>query len=207
MSRHNIEVTLDSYERGIEDYLRHSPIEPHPSVAAFRARVLEHLATGQRMLELGSGPGRDAAFFEAAGIAVQRSDGAPAFVAMLREQGHNVTLIDVTRDELGEDLDAVFANAVLLHLTPAQFEGLLGRAALAVRAGGLLAFTVKEGDGEAWTNKQQLRRYFRYWREPQLRELLGRTGWRPHVIEHAQGRLEPWLHVICHAEPRPHRAD
>jgi SAM-dependent methyltransferase len=198
---HNVEVTLRSYDGGIQDYLRHSPVTPHPSVVAFRERVLAHLLPGDRMLELGSGPGRDAAFFEASGIAVQRSDGTAAFVSMLREQGHGAKLLDVTRHELGEDFDAIFANAVLLHLTPQQLDALLRRGARAVRPGGLLAFTVKEGDGEAWTSDKQLSRYFCYWREPQLRQLLKGTGWRPESIEHEAGRLEPWLQVICRAEP------
>lgn len=167
-------------------------------MAAFRERVLAHLAAGESMLELGSGPGRDAAFFEASGIAVQRSDGTPAFVSLLRQQGHEAKLLDITRHELGENFDAIFANAVLLHLTQPQLDDLLRRAARAVRPGGLLAFTVKEGDGEAWTGDKQLHRYFRYWREPQLRKLLERTGWQPASIEHEAGRLEPWLQVICH---------
>lgn len=194
---HNVDVTLGSYERGVQHYLRHSPAVPHPSAAAFRARVLACLASGDRMLELGSGPGRDAAFFEASGIAVQRSDGASAFVSMLHEQGYEAKLLDVTRDELGQDLDAIYANAVLVHLTPQQLDGLLRRATRAVRATGLLAFTVKEGDGEAYTEEKGLRRYFRYWREPQLGEVLARTGWRPDSIEHAQGRREAWLQAIC----------
>jgi predicted TPR repeat methyltransferase len=152
------------------------------------------------MLELGSGPGRDALFFEASGVAVRRSDGAPSFVSMSRRNGYPAELLDVTRDELGEGMDAIFANAVLLHLTPMQLEDLLRRASRAVRAGGLLAFTVKEGDGEAWsTRKLGAPRYFRYWREPELCDLLEHTGWRPPEIERVQGRLEPWLQVLCTA--------
>jgi TatD DNase family protein len=42
----------------------------------------------------------------------------------------------------------VFANAVLLHLTVNQLDDVLTKAARAVGARGLLAFTVKEGEGE-----------------------------------------------------------
>jgi len=196
----NVEVTLGSYERGIHDYLRNSPAVPHPSAAAFRERLLAKLSPDDQMLELGSGPGRDALFFEAAGISVRRSDGTAAFVNMLRGQGHEAELLDITRDDLGEGLDVIFANAVLLHLTSEQLEDLLRRARRAVRARGLLAFTVKEGDGNAWTTeKLATPRYFRYWREPALRDLLERTGWAPESIGHAQGLLEPWLQVICRA--------
>jgi predicted TPR repeat methyltransferase len=119
---------------------------------------------------------------------------------MLREQGHEAELLDIARDDLGQTLDVIYANAVFLHLTPEQLDDLLRRAGRAVRARGLLAFTVKEGDGEAWSDqKLGAPRYFRYWREPQLRELLERTGWEPESLKHAEGRLEPWLQVICRA--------
>ena len=199
---HNVEVTLGSYERGAESYLRHSPQEPHSSLVAFRERVLEQMAPRQRLLELGTGPGRDAAFFEARGIVVQRSDGAQAFVSRLREQGHDARLLDVTRDELGQDFDAIFANAVLLHLNPGQLAALLERAGEAVRPGGLLAFTVKEGEGEIWSEEKELRRYFRFWREPELRQLLERSGWPTASIDRVQGPRDRWLQVICRSAAR-----
>jgi hypothetical protein len=67
-----------------------------------------------------------------------------------------------------------------------------------VRSAGLLAFTVKEGDGEAWsTAKIGKPRYFAYWREPALRTHLAGSGWTPVNVRRVQGRSEPWLYFVC----------
>jgi predicted TPR repeat methyltransferase len=74
----------------------------------------------------------------------------------------------------------------------------LVKAQAAVPDGGLLAFTLKEGDGEGWsTAKLELRRYFVYWREAPLREALDAAGWEMLSLDHVMGRAEPWLFVIC----------
>ena len=128
----------------------------------------------------------------------QRTDATQGFVDRLRAQGHRTELLDITRDDFGGPFDIVFARAVLLHLTTSQFGDVLARAARAVIAGGLLAFTVKEGDGEAWsTAKLDHPRYFRYWRPAELEAQIIRAGWTPLRVDHVQGRSEPWLYTIC----------
>lgn len=92
----------------------------------------------------------------------------------------------------------MLADAVLLHLTREEFVDVLQRARRPVRSGGLLATTLKEGDGEAWTQaKLDLPRYFTYWREPAVRAALRATGWQVLSLDHVTGRLEPWLFVVA----------
>jgi len=68
-------------------------------------------------------------------------------------------------DDFGGPYDAVLADAVLLHVTREQFVDVLQRARHAVASGGVLAITLKEGDGEAWTEAKLGRpRHFTYWR-------------------------------------------
>jgi SAM-dependent methyltransferase len=192
----NVSGTLDAYEQGMDAYVRDS--KPTPGREDFLRSVLAALPAEAHMLELGSGPGHDALFFEAAGIHVTRTDGAPAFVQRLRALGLRAEVLEMTTDDFGGPFDVVFANAVLLHLTSPQLAEVLDKASRAVRAGGLMAFTVKEGDGEAWSTAKVGRpRFFNYWREPALLEHLLATGWEPLSVQHVQGRTEPWMNVIC----------
>lgn len=63
---------------------------------------------------------------------------------------------------------------------------------------GWLAFTLKEGDGDGWSNaKLGLPRYFTYWREAAVRSALTSTGWQTLSLEHVTGRVEPWLRIIA----------
>jgi pimeloyl-ACP methyl ester carboxylesterase len=192
----NVAGTLSTYEQGIDAYIRDSARTPgHED---FLTRVLELLPRGSHMLELGSGPGQDALVFEAGGVDVRRTDGTAGFVERLRAGGLQAEVLEITSGDFGGPYDVVFANAVLVHLTDAQLDLVLAKAFLAVRPGGLLAFTVKEGDGEAWSTAKVGRpRFFNYWREPSLLEHVLAAGWRPLSVKHVQGRTEPWINVIC----------
>lgn len=135
------DITLAGYEAGAQRYLEQSAL-PAPALVAYLDGLAEALGTGH-VLELGSGPGWDAAHLEGHGLRVTRTDATPAFVEMLRAAGHDARLLDVRTDNLGGPYDAVLADAVLLHLDRSQFLGLLRRARRAVVESGLLAFTMK----------------------------------------------------------------
>ena len=134
---------------------------------------------------------------------VTRSDATPAFLTPLRAAGHDGLHLDVRTDDLGGPWDGLLADAVLLHLSRPQLEEFLGRARNAVRDGGVLGLTLKEGDGSAWTtDKLERPRHFTYWREPALSEVLTRTGWTVRHLHYVAGRHEPWLYVCALASPQ-----
>jgi len=196
------DVTLGSYDAAAHLYLMHSA-PPGPAVLAYLDEVARLVGDGT-VLELGSGPGWDAMYLESRGPRVLRTDGAPAFVQMLEAAGHQTRLLDVRLDDFGGPYAAVLANAVLLHLTREQFVDVLQRARQAVADGGVLAFTLKEGDGQAWTEAKLGRpRHFTYWREPAVRAALLETGWQVLSLEHVGGRVEPWLFVFARTGAAP----
>ncbi|WP_168207635.1 NUDIX domain-containing protein [Microlunatus elymi] len=193
------DITLQTYHRAADRYAERTPGPSADVRIPFLDRIVE-LVPGGRVLEFGSGPGRDAAYLESRGLQVQRSDAAPAFVELMRRDGHPATIIDARSDDLGGPWDAVLANAVLLHLSRTDFAEVVGRVLAAVRPGGIFAFTLKEGDGEAWTEqKLDLPRWFVYWREPALRAMVKGRGWTIRSLEHRPGRFDDWLQVIATA--------
>jgi 2-polyprenyl-3-methyl-5-hydroxy-6-metoxy-1,4-benzoquinol methylase len=152
---------------------------------------------GAVVLEIGSGPGHDAARLEALGFQVRRSDATRAFVELQRAQGHEIDVLDVRTDDLGGPYDVVFAHAVLLHIDRNELPRVLTRVRDAVRPGGLLAMSLKEGDGEEWSShKLELPRHFTYWREQPLRAVLEGIGWTPVVCEHVGPPDRPWLRTL-----------
>lgn len=190
------DLTLESYQAAADVYRDQTP-PPGPAVAGFLDELARRVGTGS-VLEMGSGPGADAAYLEARGPKVLRTDAAPAFVEMLRADGHQAQVLDVRVGDLGGPYAGVLANAVLLHLTPEEAADVLTRTRSAVVDGGVLAFTLKEGDGQAWTSaKLGLPRHFTFWRELQVRAVLQATGWTRVVIDHVAGREETWLFVLA----------
>lgn len=188
--------TLRTYEQAAALYRERTvrgDAEPDDLVAL----VAEHAVPGATVLEVGSGPGVDADRLEALGFAVRRTDATRAFVDLLRADGHSADVLDVRSDDLGGPYDVVFAHAVLLHIDRGELPAVLARLRTAVRPGGLLALTLKEGDGEEWSShKVELPRHFTYWRLEPLRDVLVGAGWEPVVLERTAATYGPWLRSL-----------
>jgi SAM-dependent methyltransferase len=157
------------------------------------------------VLEIGSAGGRDALALEERGVSVRRTDVSPAFVELLRGRGHDADVLDPLTDDLGGPYDGVWANACLLHVPRTDLSTVLSRLAAATRPGGVLAMSLKEGDGEEWSTHGHVRapRRFTYWREEPLRAALDDSGWRVLALTHeVGGNGQPWL-VVRARRPEP----
>jgi SAM-dependent methyltransferase len=194
------DATLAAYEHGIQEYLQAGNPALTPELTAYLDQFAALAGSGP-VLEIGSGPGWDADYLAARGVEVIRTDAAPAFVARLRAAGHDARLLDVRSGDLGGPYPGIFADAVLHHLSRDEFRDVLGRARQSVSDGGVLGFTIKEGDGAGWAgHKLSLPRHFTYWREPELRAALHDAGWAVISVTHVT-RREDWLHIVARPAP------
>lgn len=199
------DVTIDSYDTAADRYRATEGLRD-AALLGFLARFARSVAPGP-VLELGSGTGRDAAELERLGVEVVRTDATPAFVDAFRAAGQDARRLDARHDDLGGPYAGVVALATLLHLTRTECQAFLHRAVRAVVVGGQLACTLKEGDGEAWSDaKLGLPRYFVYWREDAVRTALATAGWTDVSVDRVTGRREPWLFVRA-TRPVPPRLE
>ena len=188
--------TLHTYEQAAALY-RERTVRRNDEAGDLVALVAAHAPVGAAVLEVGSGPGHDADRLEALWFAVRRTDATRSFVELQRADGHKIDVLDVRTDDLGGPYDVVFAQAVLLHIDRAELPRVLARARAAVRPGGLLALTLKEGDGEEWSShKVELPRHFTYWRAEPLRAALVGAGWEPVVLEQTSSSYGRWLRSL-----------
>jgi len=193
-------TTLASYQANVEKYLASLAPAPAQPGADHLAQFAALLPAGAQVLEVGSGPGRDADDLESRGLLVRRTDATPAFVDRLRRLGHRAELLDVLTDELGGPYAGIWASAVLLHLDRDQLAEVLRRCHAAVEPGGLLGFSVKECYGErGTTEKLDAPRYYVYWQLEPLLELVRRCGWQPVWTSRATGTWANWLYLTCRA--------
>lgn len=168
-------------------------------------RFADRVGPGGRVLEIGSGPGRDARALEALGLSVRRTDISAGFVALLRADGHTADRLDPLVDDLTDPgraaaYDAVWASACLLHVARTDLPVVLRRLAAVTRAGGCLHASLKEGDGEVWSTHGHVSdpRHFVLWREQPLREALEGAGWAVEEIDRHDGqRTDRWLDVLA----------
>jgi 2-polyprenyl-3-methyl-5-hydroxy-6-metoxy-1,4-benzoquinol methylase len=193
--------TVRSYDRDAAAYAARTATVPDP-VRADLEDLAARIGPGARVIEIGSGGGRDALLMEQLGLAVRRTDVTPAFVELLREQGHSCDRLDPLVDDLASPdgpYDAVWANASLLHVARADLRTVLGRLAEVTRPGGLLRMSLKEGDGEGWSTHGTISgpRHFTYWRAPAVEVVVRASGWGDVVVRQGLGgdRGETWLEL------------
>jgi SAM-dependent methyltransferase len=198
-------ATVRAYDDHADAYAEVELAMP-PAVQSAVEQLASVLPARARVLEIGSGGGRDAAALEAAGLRVRRTDVSTSFVGRLRSQGVAADVLDPLTGDLddpaapGTPYDAVWANASLLHVARDDLGTVLGRLASATRPDGLLFASFKEGDGEGWSMHGAVAapRFFTYWQEPALRETVGAAGWSVRHVGRSPGRSGPeWLLVMA----------
>lgn len=200
-----VAATVRAYDASAADYRLATQDLPDPVVAAI-GRFAGVLRPGSRVLEIGSGSGRDADALEQAGLQVRRTDIARGFVELLRSAGHRADVVDPLTDDLsdpaapGTPYDGVWADASLLHVRREDLPTVLTRLAGVTSDDGVLYASLKEGDGEGWSAHGRIAapRHFTYWREGPLRDTLRDAGWSvEHVGRHPGTRGEQWLEVLA----------
>jgi len=200
--------TIKSYDAAAAEYAAEAAAMPDWVATEIDAFV-SGLGGSGRVLEIGSGGGRDALEFEKRGISVRRTDVSEGFVRLLRERGFEADKLDPLTYDLsdprrpGIPYDGIWACACLIHVARQDLAIVLGRLATATRAGGRLHASVREGDGEDRSvhgTDAAARRYAEtYWREPELRAVVTDAGWIVDEICRYVGRPgDRWLSVRAH---------
>ena len=193
--------TVRSYDAVAAEYAAEAAAMPEWVAAEIDDFVTELGGSG-RVLEIGSGGGRDALELEKRGMSVRRTDISTGFVELLRESGFEADLLDPLTDDLADRLsrgtpyDGIWACASLIHVAREDFGTVLRRLAEATRTGGRLHASVREGDGEHVSTHGSAtapQRYFEtYWREPALRSALRDSGWIVSDVRRCSGRPDDW---------------
>jgi SAM-dependent methyltransferase len=189
--------TLQSYANHVQDYVAGTPQVVEGEFKAWINRALKLVPKHGTVLELGSAFGRDAAYIESKGFKVIATDAVQGFVDLLRQSGHEARLLNVLTDDFGRGYDMLFANAVLLHFKPDQVKEILQKAYQSLKPGGVLVFSVKRGNGSAWSRaKLNAPRYFYYWERDDLEAMIQAIGFE--IIELSNAvRSDKWLQVIA----------
>ena len=192
--------TVRSYDRVAAEYAAEAAAMPEWVATEIDAFVTGLGGSG-RVLEIGSGGGRDALELEKRGISVRRTDISKGFVELLRENGFEADLLDPLTEDLadpqrpGTPYDGIWACACLIHVAREDFGTVLGRLAEATRTGGRLHASVREGEGEDVSRGSGAasRCYVEtYWRESALRSALADAGWIVSGVRRCIGRPDDW---------------
>lgn len=147
--------TLKFYALNAASYVEHATAAT-PQLAGF----LKRLPAGGKVLELGTGNGRDAAAMLAAGFAVTPSDASPELAARAEARlGRPVRIMAFHELDEVDVYDGIWACAALLHAPRDELTDDLARIFRALRPGGHLTASFKAGHAEG---RDQFGRYYNY---------------------------------------------
>lgn len=191
-------VTLATYQESFDKYVAASG--KNLFVERWLKGVLSRIEHESPILEIGAGAGWDAQFvydlgYENIGV----TDAFDAAVDALKARGFaDAKKLNILTDEPEGEYDLIFASAVFLHFTEREFETVLQRLHGHLGKSGLLAFTVKEGNGEEWSNaKMDAPRFFHYWREEPLRQSVYKCGYKVVDVTTNEEFGQKWLAVTA----------
>jgi ubiquinone/menaquinone biosynthesis C-methylase UbiE len=139
-------------------------------------REFVHSVPGKRVLNLGSGSGRDAVLLRDRGMEVHCVDGSSSMVEMTKKLGFASE--HTTFDKLdypAESFDAVWAYTSLLHIPEAEMPELLTRIHRWLKPGGVFATGMIRGDGAELVERETMpgtKRLFQYYHRGDLKGLI-----------------------------------
>lgn len=185
---------IEMYEAYADRYDEIVGTEPIERVQAALKRLAAEVGSGGKVLEIGSGAGREADLLEDLGLHVRRTDATRRFLEIQAARGKQADLLDVVADELGGPYDAVVALCVLFYVRREEIGAVLGKIAQALRPGGAFLVSTRHGDGEKNGDYQTV-----LWRRDDFARLLAEAGmtvlWDEFAVNTGNG--DEWITFLA----------
>ncbi len=188
------------YESHAEDFSRQTA---ELDLGELYEPFLRHLPAGAHILDAGCGTGRDGLAFARRGFVVTAIDASPAMAQVARSRGLPAEVLTFQKLNAKAAFDGIWACASLLHIPHPEIPGVLNRFFRALKPGGVLYVSLKEGEGERVAGDG---RFFSYFTREEFDEFLSASGftpldfWLTHAAD-SSGTPWPWLNFLA---SRPH---
>ncbi len=179
------EATKNSYNRIANEYVERDKgvIDETPDVQQALDSFLELLPHTSRVLDLGTGGGRDSRYLFTHGCAVVGVDISNSLIEKAREIEPRIDykIMDFEKLEFPEtSFDGVWANASLHHIPKAHLGPVLKSIYNVLKAEGTLFIKVKQGAGEELVGEEkfgkEIQRYFSFYTADELRAAVKANG-------------------------------
>ncbi len=145
------------------------------------SQFLDLVPRGGTILDVGCAGGRDAKIFTDHGFSVIGVDVVDAFLQRAKRDVPQATFLhmDLRALTFQEDsFDAIWANAVLLHILKPELPNILKTFLSILKPGGVLHIRVKEGTGTTYEEDilSPDKRFFVYFEKEELEHHIERAG-------------------------------
>ncbi len=158
------------------------------------------LASPAKVLNIGSGPGRDGLLLQEKGLAVVCLDASEAMIKLSREKGLTSVLGDFMNLPFPDgSFDGVWAYTSLLHIPKGEMGKALREICRVLKIGGVLGLGLIEGETEGYRESSGVKqpRYFSFYTRPEIEQLLAATGFTVSFFETMKPGSKNYLHFLA----------
>lgn len=156
--------------------------------------------TKGKILDVGSGPGRDALILKQGGLDVTCLDASKTMIKLAREKGLESVLGDFNEMPFqDESFNGVWAYTSLLHIPKAEIEKPLDEIRRVLKPGGIFGLGLIEGETEGYKEIGGIdaARWFSFYKKDEVPELLGGNGFEILYFEQFKPKSKNYLNFIA----------
>jgi len=194
-------TTIDTYNKLALDYDQETITFWDEFPQTFITKFAESI-NGTKVLDIGSGPGRDGLILKKLGLDITCLDASEAMITLCKNRGLKAILGDFNQLPFEDNsFDAIWAYTSLLHVPRSSISRSLSEIKRVLREDGRLGIGMIEGETEGYRESAGVNkpRWFTYYTQDELKQLLIDNGFDITFFEaHQPGRSSQYLHYICH---------
>lgn len=158
--------------------------------------------SGNSILDIGCGPGRDLRYFRDKGFDVTGVDLCDSFLELARENIPEAVLYkqDIRDLDFQEgNFDGIWACASLLHIRKLEIEGVIKKLFFILKNNGLLYISLKKGSGESieYNNYYEEGRFFAYYQKEEIHNILISAGFEIINSYLSDKGNTTWISIFC----------
>lgn len=172
-------TTIETYDAYAKEYDEETAdfwgVFPKNIVETFS----ENISGDKKILNVGSGPGRDGLLLKNAGLDVVCLDASPVMVELAQSRGLEAVLGDfMSLDFKDSTFDGVWAYTSLLHVPKEEAGEAMSEIKRVLKQNGILCLGLIEGEEEVYRQTEGVEkpRWFSFYSESEIQKLLQEYG-------------------------------
>lgn len=149
--------TISNYsdKRLVNEYIKRLFPERRKEIQDIIIKFLSYLKKNAKVLDLGSGTGKDVNFFRSKGFDASGIDYSKQMIEYAKSTyGNHFTCLDVREiNKINNTYDGIFSLAVLQHIHPSDIDMVFSNLKMILKIDGIICLITKYGEGVEWDNR------------------------------------------------------